>query len=81
MPLEAEFGPRMVTLAAVRTSSGSAFPTLQSADALRGGVPAATHTAEFPCPAVLLDMPEGLTLEAPQGLRGVTPDGVHTPGA
>ena len=42
-------------------------------------MPAATHGAEFPDTAVLLDIPEGLTLEAPQRFGGVPPDGVHTP--
>ena len=42
-------------------------------------MPAAAHGAEFPCPAVLLDMPEGLTLEAPQWLGDVPPHRVYTP--
>lgn len=41
-------------------------------------MPTAAHGAELLGPAVPLDMPEGLTLETPQWLGGVSPDREHT---
>ncbi len=71
----------MVLPAAVGTSGSPALACPYSVKTLRGGMLPAANASESPSPAILLHMPEGLAVVAPQGVRVVSHDGEHATGA